>query len=63
MDSVPDQQTGGHEREFALADVSRMSLAELIGSHDGPLANSLRRLVDEQSRALPEVAAFGNYPQ
>jgi hypothetical protein len=61
MDSVPDQQTGGHERD-ALADVSMMSLPELIRSNDSVLANSLRRLLDDQIRTQPEVARFGNYP-
>jgi hypothetical protein len=62
MNSVPDQQTGGHEQEFDLVNVCQMSLAEIFSSSDSVLANAVRRVVDEVSSSKDIHAAFGNIP-
>jgi FXSXX-COOH protein len=61
MDSCPDHQSGEHDTESGLVNVSAMTLVELLAANDSAIANSIRRLADETGSTVREpVAGFGN---
>jgi len=69
MDSFANEQADGAEPESGLdaergtdlADVSRMSLTDILAADETVLANSLRRLLTELDRPQEIIASHQNY--
>jgi hypothetical protein len=60
MDSAADHQSGGHDQEHGLVEVSGMTVAQVLAEEDTVFANAVRRLLDEQDSTEVRFTGFGN---
>jgi FXSXX-COOH protein len=60
-DGVGQMEEADDELVGELIDVSALDLEEILGADDGPLANCIRRLIEQSSREGSAIAGFESF--
>jgi FXSXX-COOH protein len=61
MEIIAGRPEQHHARESALADVSLVSLADLLAASDNVLAAAVRRAVSEVDRSVQAISGWSSY--